>query len=188
MLRLAQRYPIVRSSHIVQALCFVHLEFVNLVLAVPELLQVAVELALVGRALLATTDSLVQAGRAADEDLDFLALLGLGENGLQKLLSNVALAALPCLRGVVQDVESAESLRVCVLQVFPFTLQQNVLLRDVAEDQGDFCLIVGVLENGSCGLPHGCDASTTRNQGDMFTRNWDTASANASGDVHQDDY
>jgi hypothetical protein len=56
---------------------------------------------LVRRALLATADGLVHGWWAADEDLNLLAFLGLGKNGLQKLLGNVALAALPLLGWVV---------------------------------------------------------------------------------------
>lgn len=80
---------------------FTRLELVDLVLAVPELLQVAVKLALVRGALLATADGLIHGWWTADEDLDLLTFLGLGENGLQELLGNVALAALPLLGWVV---------------------------------------------------------------------------------------
>jgi hypothetical protein len=169
VLKLAQRCLIVGSSPYRTAFHFVHLKLVDLVLAVSKLLQVAIELALVGRALLATANSLVQTGRSADEDLDLLALFGLGENGLQQLLGDVALAALPCLRRVVQDVKGAESLWVCVLEVLPFALQEDILLRDVAKDQGDLCLIVGVLEDGSCSLPHGCDSGSASNEGNVLT-------------------
>lgn len=84
---------------------YTRLELVDLVLAVSKLLQVAVKLALVRRALLATTDRLVHGWWAANEDLDLLTLLGLGENGLQELLGDVTFAALPLLWWVVEDVE-----------------------------------------------------------------------------------
>lgn len=71
------------------------LEFIHLVLAVSEFLEVPLQLALIRRALLAAADSLVQAWWAADEDLDLVALLWLGQNRLQELLGYVALAALP---------------------------------------------------------------------------------------------
>jgi hypothetical protein len=82
------------------------LELVDLLLAVAELFQIAIEFTLVRRALFATTDGLVQAWRATDEDLDLLALLGFGQNGLQELLGHQALAALPCLGRVIEDIES----------------------------------------------------------------------------------
>lgn len=151
----------ISSRHIVQSSC--SLELVDLLLAIAQLLQVTVELALVLGTLLAAADGLVHTGRTADEDLDGLALLGLGQNGLQELLGDVALAALPLLRRVVQDVEGAETAGVCVLELLEFALHQNVLLSQVAVDQGNLGLVVGVLEDGPGGLPHGSDASSASN-------------------------
>ena len=56
----------------------------------------------------------------------------------------MALSALPLLGRVVKDVESAEPLRVGVLKVLKFPLQQDVLLRDVAEDERDLGFVLRV--------------------------------------------
>lgn len=53
------------------------LELVDLVLAISEILEVAIKLSLVARRLLASTDSLVHAWRTTDKYLDLLALLRL---------------------------------------------------------------------------------------------------------------
>lgn len=92
----------------------------------------------------------------------------------------MALAALPLLRRIVQDVESPESLRVCVLQVFPLPLEQNVRFSKVAKDECDLRLVPGILENGSGRLPHWGDAGASRNQGDVLARYWNAKSANVS--------
>lgn len=62
-----------------------------------------------------------------------------------------------------------EALGVGVLEVFPFLLEQDVLLGNVSEDQCHLCLVFGVLEDGVCGLPHWSDASTSSDQGNMLT-------------------
>lgn len=56
----------------------------------------------------------------------------------------MALSALPLLGRVIKDVESAEPLRVGVLEVLKFPLQQDVLLRDVAKDERDLGLVLRV--------------------------------------------
>ena len=139
------------------------LELEDLVLAVAKLGQDTSQLALVLGADLGATDGLVQTGRAAHEELDVL-LLGLGQNGLQQLLGDVALAAGPLLGRVVKDVEGAEALRVGVLQVLQLLLQQNVVLVDVTEDQGNLGAVLGVLEDVARQLVHRSDTGTTSNQ------------------------
>ena len=59
---------------------------------------------------------------------------------------------MPLLGRVVKNVESAESLRVGVLEVLKFALQQYILLGDVAEDEGDLGLVLGVYSKlaGEC--------------------------------------
>ena len=157
----------ISSRHIVQP-SRTHLELVDLVLAVAQILQVALKLALVLGALLATRNGLVHARGTADKDLDLLALLRLRQNSLQQLLGNVALAALPLLGRVVEDVEGAEALGVCVLELLPFTLKQDILLGKVTKHQGNLGLILRVLEDGAGSLPHGGDAGSSCNQGNVF--------------------
>jgi len=144
------------------------LKLVHLILAVAKLFEIAFQLALVLGALLASTDGLVHARWATDEDLDLVALLGLGQNRLEQFLGDVALAALPYLGWVVEDVEGAEPLRICVLQLFPLLLQQNILLREITIDERDLGLILWVFEDAARSLPHGCDTRSTRNQGDVL--------------------
>lgn len=146
---------------------FVGLKLVDLVLGVSKLRQVSTKLSLVARALLGAGDGLVHAWGAADEDLDVL-LLGAWQDSLEQLGSDHTLGARPALRWVVQDVEGAESLRVLVLQLLELALQQDVLLGDVSEDEGDLGLIFRVLEDGACELVHGCNAGATCNQGNVL--------------------
>lgn len=115
---------------------------------------------------LGATDGLVQTGRSADEELD-VALLGLGENRLQQVLVDVALATGPALGRVVQNVEGLEALGVSVLQIRELLLQENVVLTDVAKHQSNLGLVVGVLENLTSQLVHGSDTRTTGDQGDV---------------------
>lgn len=142
------------------------LELVHLLLRVAELLEGAGQLALVLGANLVARNSLHQAGRAADKQLDVL-LLGLGEDSLEELLGNVALVADPLLGGVVEDVESAEALGVGVLELVELLLEKDVLLSDVAEDKGDLGLVVGVVEDGAGELVHGGDTGTAGDEGDV---------------------
>lgn len=156
-----------RSKH-----AFVHtlsagLELEHLVLAVSQLRKDPGQLTLVRGADLGSADGLVHAGRSTDKDLDVL-LLGLGEDGLQELLGDVALAAGPLLGRVVQQVEGPEAAGVGVLQLLQLLLQENVLLTDVAEDKGDLGLVLGVLEDLASQLVHGGDTSTTGDQADML--------------------
>ena len=60
----------------------------------------------------------------------------------------------PALGGLIEEVESAETLRVGVFEVFEFAFQEDVFFGDVAEDEGDFCFVVGVFENGARELVH----------------------------------
>ena len=142
------------------------LELEDLVLAVAKLGQDTSQLALVLGADLGATDSLVHAGRSADEELDVL-LLGLRQNGLQQILVDVALAASPALGRVVQDVEGLEALGVGVLQILQLLLQKDVVLVDIAKHQSNLSLVLGVLEDLASQLVHGSDTSTTRDQADV---------------------
>lgn len=146
--------------------CTPRLKLEDLLLRVAQLLQDTGQLALVGRAVLGATDGLVHAGRSADEDLDVL-LLGLGQDGLQELLADVALAAGPLLGRVVQDVEGTEAAGVGVLELLEFLLQEDVLLLDVTEHQGDLGLVLGVLEDLTRKLVHGGDTGTTSDQANV---------------------
>lgn len=143
------------------------LELVHLVLAVSEFLEDARQLALVLGADLGSTNGLVHARRTADEDLDVL-LLGFRENGLEQLLGDVALAASPLLGRVVQDIERTEPLRVRVFEFLKLLLQEDVLLRDVPEDQRHLGFVLGVLEDGAHKLVQRSDARATGDQGDVF--------------------
>lgn len=142
------------------------LELVDLVLVVAEFGEHTGKLTLVLGALLGTSDSLVHAGGTADKDLDVL-LLGVGQDSLEEIGGDHALRAGPVLRGVVEGVEGAHAVGVLVLEVFPLTLEENILLGDVAENEGDLCLVVGVVKDGAGELVHGGDTGTSGNEGDV---------------------
>lgn len=142
------------------------LELVDLLLLVAKLGKHASKITLVLRALLGASDGLVHARGTTDEDLDVL-LAGIGKDSLEKVLSDHALRAGPVLWGVVQRVEGAHAVRVLILEVLPFALEENVLLGNVAENESDLCLVVGVLKDGAGELVHGGDAGTTSDQGDV---------------------
>ena len=135
---------------------FLPSEFIHLLLLIPQLLQHPLQLALVLRALLHPTHGLVQPGRSTHEDFPIRPILGLeGQHRLQQLLGHVALgAALPVLGRVVEEVEGAEALRVGVLEVGEFFLEEDVFFGEVAEDEGYFGFVVGVVEDGAGELVH----------------------------------
>ena len=60
----------------------------------------------------------------------------------------------PALGGLVEEIEGAEALRVGVFEVFEFAFEEDVVFTDVAEDEGDFCFVGGVFENGAGELVH----------------------------------
>lgn len=142
------------------------LKLKHLLLGVAQVLQDTRQLTLVLGADLATRDGLVQARRAADEELDVL-LLGLGQHGLEQILADVALAASPALGWVVQDVEGTEALGVGVLQILELLLQQDVVLAHVTEHQSHLGAVIGVLEDLTGKLVHGGDTSATGDQSNV---------------------
>lgn len=143
------------------------LELVHLILLVAEVLESTGQLTLVLGADLVSRDGLHQTGRTADEKLDVL-VLGLRKNSLEEVLGDVSLVADPLLGGVVEDVESAETLGVGVLEVLELLLEEDVLLGNVAEDECDLGLVVGVVEDGTGELVHGGDSGTAGNEGDVI--------------------
>ena len=138
------------------------LELIDLVLGVTQLLQDAAQLTLVGGADLSAANGFVQARRATDKDLDVLAL-GVRDQSLEQVLGDEALSMLPALGRLVERVVGAESLGELVLNLLELFLQQDVLLADIAEDERDFGLVLGVIEDGADELVHWGD---TRAAGD----------------------
>lgn len=143
------------------------LKLVHLLLAVSQLGQYPSQLSLVLRTLLAATDSLVQSRRPANKDLDVL-LLWLRQHSLQQILGDVSATMRPALGRVVQEVEGTEAARVRVLELLEFLLEDNVFLAEIAVDQGDFCLVVFVLEDVAYDLVHRRDACSTGDQGNVL--------------------
>lgn len=138
-------------------------ELIDLLLLIPQLLQHARQLPLIRRTRLVPADGLVQARRATHEDLDVLPSFpfpfpfgaGLRQHRLQQLLGDAAPALRPALgRGVVEDVEGAEAVRVRVFELLELGLEQDVGFGEVAEDEGDFCFVAGVFEDGADELVH----------------------------------
>lgn len=145
----------------------VRLELVDLLGRIAELLEDTGELALVAGALLVARDGGHHAGRTADEDLDIL-VLGLGKDSLEDVLVDVALGTGPLLGRVVEDVESAEALGVVVLEGGELVLEKNVLLGNVAENESNLGLVVGVVEDGAEELVHGADTGAASNEGNVL--------------------
>ena len=143
-----------------------HLELEDLVLAVSELGQLTAQLTLVRGAVLVARDGLVESGWAANEDLEVL-LVGRRDDSLEELLSNVALALRPVLRGLVKDVEGTEAVGVLVLELLELGLEDDVVGGDVAVDERNLGLVLGVLEDGAGELVHGGDSGATSDQSDV---------------------
>lgn len=93
--------------------------------------------------------------------------MGTGQDGLEELSGDLSLGAGPVLRGLVEGVEGTEAVGVVLLKLFELTLQEDVLLGDVAENESNLGLVVGVLEDGAGELVHGGDTGTTGDQGDV---------------------
>lgn len=142
-------------------------ELVDLVLAITQILEVTNQLTLIPGALLVTTDHVHQAIRSAHENLDVLAL-GLREDLLEQVLGDVAGLTNPLLGGLVENIESTESLGVGVLQLLELVLEEDVLLGHVADNKGNLGLIIGVLEDGAEELVHGGDTGAAGNAGDVL--------------------
>ena len=144
----------------------IRLELVNLVLVVAKLGEQTSKITLVLGALLGASDGLVHARGAADEDLDVL-LARIRQDGLEKLLGDNTLGTGPVLWGVVEGVEGAHTVGELVLKVLPFALEKDVLLGNIAEDESNLCVVVGVLEDGAGELVHGGDAGAASNQSNV---------------------
>lgn len=145
-----------------------YLKLVNLLFIVSKLLQDTAKLALVLGANLVAGDGFVHARRAADKDLELLALLGLRQNRLQQLLGDVPLALCPLLRGVVEGVESTETLGVGILELVKLLLKEDVILGEVAVDESDLRLILRVLEDGADQLVHGGNSGAASDKRDVL--------------------
>lgn len=129
------------------------LKFIHLILPVPQLLQHPRQLSLIRRTLLRPAHRLIQSRRPTHEDLDVL-LLRLRQHRLQQILADVPCPSMPILAGGVDRVEGAEALQVGVFEVFEFVLEEDVGFGQVAEDEGDFCFVGGVFEDGAGELVH----------------------------------
>lgn len=80
-----------------------------------------------------------------------------GEVLCDVLLGDVAGAALPAGRGVVEHVEDLEALRVDVAELVEVGLEEDISLADVRVEEGDGGAVEGVLEGGADDLDHGRD-------------------------------
>ena len=129
------------------------LKLVHLLLRIAQLLQHARQLPLVGGTVLGAADGLVQARRPAHKHLDVF-LLRLRQHRLEQLLGDVALALHPALGRVVEDVKGAEAVRVGVFELLELGLEEDVGFAEVAEDEGHFGFVGGVLEDGADELVH----------------------------------
>lgn len=130
-----------------------HLELINLLLAIPQVLQNPRQLPLIRRTLLRPTNRFIQPWRPTNKNLHIL-LLRLRQDSLQQVLRNKPLPACPALRRLVEEIESAEALGVGVFKIFQFAFQEYVGFGDVAEDEGDVCFVGRVFEDGAGELVH----------------------------------
>jgi hypothetical protein len=143
-----------------------HLKLVNLILAVAELFEHTLQLALILRTLLHPGDRLVHSRWSTHKHLDILLLRSW--NGLfEQFLRDVSLPIRPALGWCVDGVERAESLRVFILQLLELFLQEDVFFGQVGKDQGYLGLVGWVLEDPTGQLEHGCDARPASDQSDV---------------------
>lgn len=129
------------------------LKLIDLILRISQFLQNPAQLPLVLGALLHAANGLVQPRGPTDKDLDVLDLR-FRQDGFQQIGSDVAFAAHPFLGRFVEHVEGAETLGVGVFEVFELVFEKDVFFGDVAEDEGDFGFVRGVVEDGAAELVH----------------------------------
>ena len=130
------------------------LKLVNLVLPIPQLLQIPRQLPLILRTFLRPRNRLVQSRRPTHKDLE-VAIFRLREHGLQQILGNVSGTTVPSrIGGFVDEVECAETLGVGVFYVFEFAFEEDVVFGQVAVDEGDAGFVGGVFEDGADELVH----------------------------------
>lgn len=176
MITLQGHIPALRSALLTRGA----LEFIHLIWSVSQLLQIPCEFSLLGGTLLRARNRLTQPGRPTHEDFDIL-LLRARNHLLQQVFRDKSFTLLPAVWWVVKDVECSEAIWVLVLQLIELLLEQNILLRDVAKNKRDLRLILRVLENSPCELPHGRYTCAAGNEGDVvvFVRRpgifWDWA-------------
>ena len=129
------------------------LKLIDLILRISQLLQNPAQLPLVLGALLHATNGLVQPRGPTDKNLDILDFR-FRQDGFQQIGADVALSAHPFLGRFVEHVEGAETLGVGVFEVFELAFEEDVFFGDVAEDEGDFGFVGGVVEDGAAELVH----------------------------------
>ena len=129
------------------------LKFIDLILRIAQFLQNPAQLPLVLGALLHAANRLVQPRGPTNEDFDILDLR-FRQDGLEEIGTDVAFSTHPFLGRFVEHVEGAETLGVGVFEVFELAFEEDVFFRDVAEDEGDFGFVGGVVEDGAAELVH----------------------------------
>lgn len=79
----------------------------------------------------------------------------------------MACPVLPPLRRLIQHVEGLESGRVLLLNGVEFGFQQDVIFREVAEDEGHLSVVGGILKDGARELVHRGDARAAGDECDV---------------------
>lgn len=87
---------------------------------------------------------------------------GLGNVFLDHVRVHEANTTSPALRRVVQHIVHLE-LRMLLGQQVKLSLQDDILLVDISEDQADLSLVLWILDNCTNDLKHGSKSSTTSN-------------------------
>ena len=93
------------------------------------------------------------------QNLDIVAATG--EVLLDLVLRDKTGSTGPTSRGIIEHIEHRESGGVNGSQPIQLSLEQNILRINVRVDEGDFCLVRGVLESSTDDLEHGSDSGST---------------------------
>lgn len=150
-----------------RSICVVNLELVHLVFGVTQLLEVSGKLTLLRWTVFHARDSFVQSRRSTNEDFHIV-LLWSWNGRLQQVFSDHALALLPVLRWLVEDMECAEAVGILLLEFINLILEDHVVLANIAKDHRHLGLVLGVVEDRAAQLPHGCDTGSTGDECDLI--------------------
>lgn len=131
-----------------------HLKLINLLLPIPQLPQHTPQLSLILWTLLHATNRLIHPRRPTHKNLHILHFR-FGQDLLEEVIIDVPRSPLgPIIGGLVEHVESAETLGVGVFEVLEFVFEEDVGFGEVAVDEGDFGFVGGVGEDGAAELVH----------------------------------
>ena len=141
------------------------LELEDLILGITEVLEETIELALRIVRGLVTRDGLHHGRRTADHDE--VVIRGSRDVLLDDLLRNVTDRSFPVLRGLLENVVHLEVL-VLGSALIDLLTEQDILLSNVGENEGNLSLIISVSQDGISDLQHGGQTSTSGNKTNLL--------------------